>query len=49
MVGGYFLVEVFMYGFAGAMAELPFNAVQMLVSGLIGIPVASALKSRLDI
>jgi len=49
MVGGYFLVEVFMYGLAGAVAELPFNTVQMLVSGLIGIPVASALKSRLDI
>jgi uncharacterized membrane protein len=49
MVGGYFLVEVFMYGLAGALAELPFNTVQMLVSGLIGIPVASALKSRLDI
>jgi uncharacterized membrane protein len=49
MVGGYFLVEVFMYGLAGAVAELPFNAVQMLVSGLIGIPVSMALKSRLDI
>jgi len=49
MVGGYFLVQVFMYGLVGAMAELPFNIVQMLVSGIIGIPVSSALKSRLDI
>jgi len=49
MVGGYFLVQVFMYGFTGALAELPFNVVQMLVSGLIGIPVSAALKSRLDI
>jgi uncharacterized membrane protein len=49
MVGGYFLVQVFMYGLMGALAELPFNVVQMLVSGLIGIPVSAALKSRLDI
>ena len=49
MVGGYFLVQVFMYGLMGALAELPFNVVQMLVSGLIGIPVSEALKSRLDI
>jgi len=38
-----------MYGFTGALAELPFNVVQMLVSGIIGIPVSAALKSRLDI
>lgn len=49
MVGGYFLVQVFMYGVAGALAELPLNIVQMLVSGIIGIPVSTALKSRLDI
>jgi uncharacterized membrane protein len=49
MVGGYFLVQVFMYGVTGALAELPFNVVQMLVSGFIGIPVSTALKSRLDI
>jgi len=49
MVGGYFLVQVFMYGLAGALGELPFNIVQMLVSGLVGIPVSTALKSRMDI
>jgi uncharacterized membrane protein len=49
MVGGYFLVQIFMYGLAGALTELPFNVVQMLVSGIVGIPISSAIKSRLDI
>ncbi|OGD44365.1 hypothetical protein A3K69_07720 [Candidatus Bathyarchaeota archaeon RBG_16_57_9] len=49
MVGGYFLVQIFMYGLAGALTELPFNAVQMLVSGVVGVPISTALKSRLDI
>ena len=49
MVGGYFIVEVFMYGFSAAMVEAPFNAVQMLVAGIVGVPVSIALKDRLDI
>jgi len=49
MVGGYFLVQIFMYGLAGALTELPFNGVQMLVSGIVGVPISTALKSRLDI
>ena len=49
MVGGYFIVEVFMYGISAALVEIPFNAVQMLVAGVVGIPVSIALKDRLDI
>ncbi|MCW4049222.1 MAG: ECF transporter S component [Candidatus Bathyarchaeota archaeon] len=49
MVGGYFVVQVFMYGASGALAELPFNLVQMIVAGVVGIPVSIALKDRLDI
>jgi uncharacterized membrane protein len=49
MVLGYFIVQVFMYGFAAAMVEAPFNMVQMVVAGVVGIPVSIALKDRLDI
>jgi len=49
MVLGYFIVQVFMYGFAAAMVEAPFNMVQMFVAGVVGIPVSIALKDRLDI
>ena len=49
MVFGYFIVQVFMYGVSAAMVEAPFNMVQMLVAGVVGIPVSIALKDRLDI
>ncbi len=49
MVGGYFIVQVFMYGLAGALTELPFNIVQMLVAGILGIPISIALKDRLKL
>jgi uncharacterized membrane protein len=49
MVLGYFIVQVFMYGLGAAMVEAPFNLVQMLASGVIGIPISQGLKSRLDI
>ena len=49
MVGGYFVVQVFMYGFSAALSELPFNMVQMIVAGVVGIPISSALKDRLEL
>jgi len=49
IVVGYFLVQVYMYGFAAAMIEVPFNVIQGLLAGLIGIPISTALKDRLDI
>jgi len=49
MVGGYFIVQVFMYGFAAALSELPFNMVQMIVAGVVGVPISNALKDRLEL
>lgn len=44
MVVGYFIVQTYMYGFGAALIELPVNFVQMLVGGIIGIPLAAALN-----
>lgn len=49
MVLGYLIVQVFMYGIAAALVEAPFNMVQMIVAGIVGVPVSTALKDRLDI
>jgi uncharacterized membrane protein len=49
MVTGYFLVQVYLYGFAAALVEVPFNFVQMAMAGIIGIPISLALKKRLMI
>lgn len=49
MVTGYFLVQVYMYGFSAALVEAPFNFVQMAVAGIVGIPISLALKKRLRI
>ncbi len=47
MVGGYFLVEVYLYGVPSALTELPGNISQIVVGGLIGIPLALLLRKRL--
>lgn len=49
MVTGYFLVQVYMYGFSAALVEVPFNFVQMAVGGIVGVPISLALKRRLRI
>ncbi len=49
MVSGYFIVQVFMYGLGAAMAEAPFNLVQMIVAGVVGVPVSIAAKDRLSL
>jgi uncharacterized membrane protein len=49
MVLGYFLVQVYLYGFAAALVELPFNFVQMAVGGIVGIPVSQALKRMIRV
>lgn len=49
MVVGYFLVQVYMYGFSAALVELPFNFVQMAVGGIVGIPVSQALKRMISL
>lgn len=47
MVTGYFLVELYLYGVAGAIVEIPANIAQIAIGGLIGIPVALVLRRRL--
>ncbi len=47
MVTGYFLVELYLYGIAGAIAEVLPNMGQIVVGGLIGIPIAIILRRRL--
>jgi uncharacterized membrane protein len=48
MVAGYFLVQWYMYGVSAALVEAPFNVVQMVVGGIIGIPLSAALRRRLE-
>ena len=47
MVIGYFLVEVYLWGIGGALAEVPTNIAQIFVGGLVGIPIALILRRRL--
>jgi len=49
MVFGYFLVELYplQWGFGGALAEVPGNIAQIVIGGLVGIPVALVLRRRL--
>jgi uncharacterized membrane protein len=47
MVVGYFLVEYYLWGFAGAVGEIPLNILQIVVGGVIGVPVALVLRRRL--
>lgn len=49
MIIGYFLVELYLlqWGLGGALAEVPGNIAQILLGGLVGIPVASILRRRL--
>jgi len=47
MVIGYFLVEVYLWGVGGALAEVPANVAQIAVGGFIGIPIALVLRRRL--
>jgi uncharacterized membrane protein len=49
MVLGYFVVQVFMYGFGAALSEAPFNLIQMTVAGVVGIPVSIAIKDRIKL
>ena len=49
MVFGYFVVQIYLYGFSAALVELPFNFVQMVVGGIVGIPVSQVLKRVIHI
>ena len=49
MVVGYFLVELYVlqWGLGGALAEVPGNIMQIVIGGLVGIPIALVLRRRL--
>lgn len=47
MIIGYFLVELYLWGLGGALAEVPGNIAQILIGGLVGIPIAFILRRRL--
>lgn len=49
MVIGYFLIELYalQWGLGGALAEVPGNITQIVIGGLVGIPLAFALRKRL--
>ena len=47
MIIGYFLVEVYLWGVGPALAEIPINVAQIVVGGLVGVPVALVLRRRL--
>ena len=49
MIIGYFLVELYplQWGLGGALAEVPGNVAQIVMGGLVGIPIALVLRRRL--
>ncbi len=44
MTGGYFLVEVVLYGMGEAFVELVPNMIQGLVGGVIGVPLYMTVR-----
>ena len=49
MVVGYFLVQYYMYGLGAALTELPFNILQMVAAGIIGIPLSIVVSRRMKL
>ena len=47
MISGYFLVELYLWGLGGALAEVPANIAQIAVGGIVGVPIALVLRRRL--
>ena len=50
MIIGYFLVELsppLAWGLGGALAEVPGNVAQIVIGGIVGIPLALVLRRRL--
>jgi len=43
MVAGYFIFEVYMYGYAVALLEVPVNIGQMLLGLIIAVPIIHAV------
>jgi len=49
MIIGYFLVELYalQWGLGGALGEVPGNIAQIVIGGLVGIPIAYVVRRRL--
>jgi uncharacterized membrane protein len=49
MILGYFLVELYVldWGLGGALAEVPTNVAQIVIGGIIGVPIAYIVRRRL--
>lgn len=49
MVTGYFLVELYVlqWGIGGALAEVPGNVAQIVLGGVVGIPLSYIVRRRL--
>ena len=49
MIFGYFIVEFYLlqWGLGGALAEVPGNIAQIVIGGVIGIPIAYVVRRRL--
>jgi len=47
MIIGYFIVEIYLWGLEAALLEIPGNIGQIVIGGLIGIPIAVVLRKRL--
>ena len=49
MISGYFLAELFalQLGWINAIAEIPINMLQIVVGGIVGIPIALFIRRRI--
>ncbi len=47
MIAGYFLVEAYLGGVPYALTEVPGNISQIVIGGLVGVPLAVVLRRRL--
>lgn len=48
MIVGYFVVETYLWGIGEALLEVPGNVAQIVIGGVIGIPLAIVLRRRLS-
>ena len=49
MVAGYFTVETIFFGMPSASVEVPVNLLQVLVAGVVVVPISQALKTRIKL
>lgn len=47
MIAGYLITEIYLWGMEAALLEVPTNIGQVVIGGLLGIPVSLILRKRL--